>query len=304
MTTLAKNLEWRSVVDDDGCYRRWRGWKLGCLRRVLDAGVVEIDDALRGDLGALRARISAMNFAFYRLRDDDANDAPAVRNMAFLALCRRLGLRRVAGNRFADAAGVSAICVGGDEARRGFVPYSNRALNWHTDGYYDARRVGGFAMHTVRAAACGGANRFLDHEVLYMLLRDRDPALAACLFAPDVLTIPAGVGADDAHRPAFTGPVFALADGRLHMAFTMRQRNIAWKNSRVVRAAVAAIGEILNDENNPYVVRHRFAAGEGVICNNVLHDRAAFVDDDAAGRLVLRARFYDSVAVNNDDSLS
>ena len=294
-------------LNDPARYRRWRARKLAAVRRWLDAPMVAIGDpalVTQRELAALGERISAMNFALYRIDGDATLDHGALNR-----LCRQAGLARCAANPFAGASGISEIRVATD-ARRGYIPYSNRALNWHTDGYYNPprARINGFVMHTVRAARAGGENRFLDHEVLYLLLRDRDPTLAACLFEDDVLTIPPGMAADgqgkNVERAAQTGPVFSVtggADGggRLHMAFTLRKRHIRWKASRPVRAALAEIRAILDDADNPYVVTRRFAAGEGVIGNNVLHNRAAFADypGTGAGRLVLRARFYDRVAI-------
>ena len=42
----------------------------------------------------------------------------------------------------------------------------------------------------------------------------------------------------------------------------------------------------------------RVAGGQGLVCNNVLHNRSAFTDDPAPGlgRLVYRARYSDRVA--------
>jgi hypothetical protein len=34
----------------------------------------------------------------------------------------------------------------------------------------------------------------------------------------------------------------------------------------------------------------------GLLCNNVLHDRAAFDDDAAAPRLLYRARYHERIA--------
>ena len=34
----------------------------------------------------------------------------------------------------------------------------------------------------------------------------------------------------------------------------------------------------------------------GLLCNNVLHDRAGFIDDAEYPRLLQRARFYDRIA--------
>ena len=292
------------VINDPAHYRRWRAQKLARVGCWLGAPIVEIQDPAhlgQAELAALGERVAAMNFALYRCHSDGD-----VSHRAFLALCRQVGLDRLAANPLSHdmpqgASGVSEIRVG-DDAQRAYIPYSNRALNWHTDGYYNppAERVNGFAMHTIRPAAGGGENRFLDHEILYLLLRDRDPALAACLFSDDVMTIPPNAqtgGRKSMTRPAQTGPVFLLSGGRLQMRFTLRARHIHWKPSRPVRAALAEIRAILDDADNPFVVTRRFAAGEGVISNNVLHNRTAF--DDAAGekskRLVLRARFYNPI---------
>jgi hypothetical protein len=42
----------------------------------------------------------------------------------------------------------------------------------------------------------------------------------------------------------------------------------------------------------------RLAGGQGLVCNNVLHNRSAFNDAPAPGRgrLVYRARYFDRVA--------
>ena len=41
----------------------------------------------------------------------------------------------------------------------------------------------------------------------------------------------------------------------------------------------------------------RLAPGMGLVCNNVLHDRAAFVDSTTQRRLILRARFYERITL-------
>ena len=47
--------------------------------------------------------------------------------------------------------------------------------------------------------------------------------------------------------------------------------------------------------DNQYIYRHRLAAGEGVLCHNVLHNRTAFEDDESQQRLILRARYFDRI---------
>ncbi|MDD9811566.1 MAG: TauD/TfdA family dioxygenase [Gammaproteobacteria bacterium] len=193
---------------------------------------------------------------------------------------------------------VAAGTVANPAAR--YIPYTDRALGWHTDGYYHPpqRRIRAFALHTLRAAPSGGENRLLDHEILYLLLRDRDPALAAGLFAADALTIPPGLGAGGGARAAQTGPVFWFAAGRLQMRLTLRPRHAQWKAS--TRAAAAGIKAILDDPESPFVTTRRLRAGEGILCNNIPHNRAAFTRPPAGhpGRLTLRARFYDCITID------
>lgn len=54
--------------------------------------------------------------------------------------------------------------------------------------------------------------------------------------------------------------------------------------------------EIL-DSDSKYVFTLRLAGGQGIVCNNVLHDRGAFTDDPVPGlnRLVYRARYTDRI---------
>jgi hypothetical protein len=61
-----------------------------------------------------------------------------------------------------------------------------------------------------------------------------------------------------------------------------------------VRAATELLLRLL--ESDPRVLRLRQEPGMGIVCNNVLHDRAGFTDSAAHRRLVLRARYYERVA--------
>ena len=49
-------------------------------------------------------------------------------------------------------------------------------------------------------------------------------------------------------------------------------------------AAVAALEQLLNPESTPARLPAQLEPGMGLLCNNVLHDRAAFSDDDLYGR--------------------
>jgi alpha-ketoglutarate-dependent taurine dioxygenase len=209
---------------------------------------------------------------------------------------RQLGLRTLDVNYLADDDGVSALtCVEGG-VRGDFIPYTNRAIRWHTDGYYNPpeRSVRAMVLHCVQRAEDGGANRLLDHELVYLQLRDANPEFIRALMAPDVLTIPARNDEGGEARADQTGSVFSFdPDGHLHMRYTARTRSIAWKSDRATQAAVAALEQLL--AANPYVLAARLEPGMGLICNNVLHDRSAFTDSAQHRRLILRARYYERI---------
>jgi alpha-ketoglutarate-dependent taurine dioxygenase len=207
----------------------------------------------------------------------------------------RLGLGRLHANPLADEDGISSLEVAPEKSGRGYIPYSNRRLLWHTDGYYNApeQRIRAFILHCVRPAATGGENRLLDPEIAYILLRDADPRYVDALSASDAMTIPANEEDPAAQRAAQTGPVFSEEGGALHMRYTARTRSIEWRPDEATRAAVQYLRQIL-DGDSPYVFTLRLAGGQGLVCNNVLHDRSAFADG-TPGRLVYRARYLDRI---------
>lgn len=281
-------------LDDDRAYRDWREAKLADAPRSLDALVVEVHDPFalnEAERRALRERCARFNMAIYRMAPGAAD--PALPR----ALGLQLGLARLEANWLADEDGISPITVRAGAGPAGaYIPYTDRAIQWHTDGYYHPaeRCIRGMILHCVRPAAGGGANRLLDHELAYIALRDLDPAHVRALSAPAAMTIPPRTDEDGVARPEQGGPVFSVSDeGHLHMRYTARTRSIVWHDDPATQAAVAALRGVL--ATSPFVLQGRLEAGMGMVCNNVLHDREAFVDDPAAPRLLYRARFLDRV---------
>jgi alpha-ketoglutarate-dependent taurine dioxygenase len=281
---------------DDRAYRLWRDAKLDGRPRGLDDLLVDLQDpgALSAaERAALLDRCQRFNLVIYRSPCRQADPELPRR------LGQALGLQRLDANWLAEEDGISRIEVGtGDgSVRADFIPYTDRAIGWHTDGYYHpaGRRIRGMILHCVRRAAHGGENRLLDPELVYIALRDADPAWVRALMASDAMSIPAREGEQGVARPAQAGPVFSVdeADGRLHMRYTARTRSIAWKPDPLTAAAAAAITRLLD---GPGALRLRLEPGMGIVANNVLHDRSAFADDPAAPRLLYRARYLDRVA--------
>ncbi len=280
-------------LDDDAAYRRWRERKLADCPRSPEHLMVDVADPLHltvAERAALLDRCERANMAVYVSARADADNAIPRR------IGEQLGLRTLDVNVMADDDGISPLSAVEAGPRSGFIPYTNRAIRWHTDGYYNPpqRRIRAMILHCVQRAASGGENRLLDHELAYIALRDADPAHIRALMLADAMTIPARSEEGEVARGDQTGPVFSIDDdGRLHMRYTARTRSIAWKDDDAVRAATDALLGVL--EADPHVLCLRQEPGMGIVCNNVLHNRAAFADSPGHTRLVLRARYYERI---------
>ncbi|MBB1127117.1 TauD/TfdA family dioxygenase [Thiospirillum jenense] len=283
------------ALDHAAAYQAWREQKLATAPTKLDDLVVEIGDPrdlTDSEYQALLARCQRANMAIYvgNTGDDPSKSIPT-------ALGARFGLHRLDHNPGADEDAITALTVQTGEYHRDYIPYSNRPIDWHTDGYYNTNdcQINGLLLHCVHPAAAGGLNDLLDHEIIYLQLRDRDPAHIAALMQPNCMTIPANVSpAGELLRPEATGPVFSIrADGRLHMRFTNRARNIRWRDDPATSAAVAYLKQLLQ-EKSAWHLQGRLEAGWGLLSNNVLHTRTGFTDNDVP-RLLYRARYYDRI---------
>ena len=276
-------------------YREWRAAKLRDHPPCVSGLTVPVADprALTPvEHAALADRCRRTNMAVYMSPIVAADKAIPP------ALARQFGLTRLDGNWLADDDGISSVTVTGKGGRADYIPYTNRPIRWHTDGYYNppARRIWAFVLHCVSSAAAGGENALLDHEIAYLLMRDADPRLVDALMQPDAMTIPARTDGEGTARPAETGPVFFVhpVTGALHMRYTARTRSIEWKDDPPVRAAVSFLERLLASPS-PYIHRLTLQPGMGLLCNNVLHNRAGFPDDPARPRLLYRARYYDRI---------
>lgn len=290
------------ALGDDDAYRRWRDRKLADYPSRIGDLVVEIADLARPTAAEQQAVIAACrraNMAIYasgELGGDPIGVRPALRSFG-----AAFGLAHMEDHRSAEADGIVAIEVVQDGGRLGYIPYTNRPISWHTDGYYNyhgpERCVQAMLLHCVREADEGGVNALLDNEIVYIRLRDRDPALIAALMHPEAMAIPVNEEANGRVRAENTGPVFAVhpRTGALIMRFTARPRNVVWRDDATTREAVEVLLQVL--ETDPLVLTTRMAPGEGLICNNVLHNRSAFAAaaGQHSGRLLYRVRYYDRV---------
>ncbi len=276
-------------------YLEWKKTRLksypGCADEILIeiGGLVNLSDAERAEIVRACGR---SNMAIYRCRDHFV-DRAAVRGFA-----SNFGLNSIDHHLCANADGVSELSVASEGTRTAYVPYSNRSLSWHTDGYYNdkSRQVNAVVLHCAHNAAAGGENELLDPEIAYIRLRDEDPRFIRALEHPECMTIPANEGVEGEIRPAVSGPVFSYgAHGEIHMRYSARKRNIRWRDDELTRAALDFLTEMLAEDNGA-VFRYRLQPGEGLISNNVLHNRTAFKNSSGHQRLLYRARFFDRMS--------
>jgi alpha-ketoglutarate-dependent taurine dioxygenase len=213
----------------------------------------------------------------------------------------QFGLLTLDQNLYADDDGISALHVVPKGRRNEYIPYSNKPINWHTDGYYNppAQKIQSMVLHCVSPAPRGGENALLDHEIVYMLMREENREYIKALMQPDAMTIPANIENGREIRPEQSGPVFSVdpQTGDLHMRYTARTRSIQWKQDTITLAAVRFLEDLLSSDT-PYIFRHKLAPGQGVFCNNVLHNRLGFENDPTTGqeRMIFRARYYERIA--------
>jgi alpha-ketoglutarate-dependent taurine dioxygenase len=282
-------------LNDAEGYLRWRERKFAAAPSSVNELVVEVRDprALSPiEHAALADGIRRCNMAIYASPMHDADtEIPRLLGAQF-------GLTHLDANWLAGEDGISEIRVFDNGTRQNYIPYTDRPIKWHTDGYYNPpeRTIRGMVLHCVRNAGSGGENQLMDHEMAYLLLRDEDPQHIRALMQADAMTIPERVDETDGVRPAQSGPVFSVdGAGNLHMRYTARTRSIEWKDDAETRSAVAALERLLSSDS-PHVFQTRMEPGIGLLCNNVLHDRAAFADDPThLPRLLYRARYLDRV---------
>jgi alpha-ketoglutarate-dependent taurine dioxygenase len=284
-------------LNDDKAYLRWRDQKL--KRAITDTAglIVNIKDPrvlTKAEHAALLERCQRSNMAIYATHTE-TTDEEAVRQFG-----SQFGLSDLDANWLAGEQGITRITVCEDDGQRqAYIPYTDRAIKWHTDGYYNPpeRQVRSFILHCVQSAGQGGENRLMDHEIAYQMLRDENIDFIRALSAPDAMTIPERTDEQGVARAAQTGPVFSIdpASGALHMRYTARTRSIVWKQDATTLAAVAALEKLLASDS-PHIQHARMEPGMGLLCNNVLHDRTEFSDTDDQIRLLYRARYHDRIA--------
>ena len=273
--------------------------------------LIDIDangDIPQSALATIRDHIHRYNFALYRLQGDPVNGhLDCVKNIG-----AQMGLKELDQNLCAMEDRVTKLTVVDNGQNSRYIPYSNKAISWHNDGYYNPhhQRVLAMVLHCEQPAASGGENDLLDQDIVYIHLRQHNPDFIKALSNPQVMCIPENVENGKVIRPQTCSAVFMQENSQLDrqqskagdvtselaMRYTQRKFNIIWAQDALTQEALHCLDEFLNTPS-AYHVHYRLKQGEGVICNNVLHTRSAFTDSAESKRVYYRARYYNRISL-------
>lgn len=280
----------RFDLDSDGDYLKWRDEKLAAYPRNISELVVEL-----GDMTAITNAEKAKIFETVEL----ANMCIFSSGSAELSMNSLLDLGKQLG--VADSDKSSRHSKSDELTDSGIlnraIPFTTRHVRWHTDAtYYGSdKTIQALFLLCKRPAVEGGSNKVLDNEILYILLRDKDPEALRVLMNEDCFKYKnPNTGEISEH---LGGKVFwTNLDGHLCHRFSFRKMDMAWSEDNDVIAARDVLESLILDESE-HVIEGRLESGLGLISNNVLHTREKLVDSDDAAkkRLLFRARFYDRV---------
>jgi hypothetical protein len=283
-------------LGNQAAYAAWRRRKLATSPRAGAMPILKVDNLSQptdSEKKAILAQVAESNFAIYQAEHFSADEDEVGAELR--RFTDAFGLRIAEAHRSAGHNGVVALRVSMAEHQRGFIPYSRKAMNWHTDGYYNSKAdtIRAFVLHCVRQADIGGQSQIIDNEIAYIRLRDASPEAVALLMNPEAMTIPESPEADGTVRPVSIGPVFFIEEGKLIMRYTARTRSISWKDE-ATREAAALLQNLLESERD-YLHTLTLQPGQGILNNNTLHNRTAFDPEAATGtsqRMLYRIRFH------------
>ncbi len=295
MTKNIKNSYW-NLSDDDG-YRAWRQHKLQQTEKLQNAGFIRIKDLSNpsaSEKSELFSRCKKTNMALYQI---DEFDDPEKTKIALREFAKNLGLVIAEKHRSAGKEGIVAITISNAPTQRAYIPYSNRALNWHSDGYYNAEneQIRSMVLHCFKPAQRGGESQFFDPEIAYIRLRDENPNYIKALMHKEAMIIPQNLDEKGGVRPISVGPVFSFdKDNNLIMRYTARTRSIEWRKDKDTQEAVRFLQDLLIN-GDEFIQRLTLKAGQGILCNNSLHNRSAFEKQENNERLLFRVRFHNRI---------
>ena len=271
-------------------YPYWRDEKLKNATTNIDDCFVEIKNPqkiTKNERGKIIELCKNNNFVLIQIlkQNDYAQN--------ILSINKQLGLIENDKHLYIGNDNLANISVSKNKTQNEFIPYTDKKLNWHTDGYYNdcAHRVRSFTLFCNNPAKIGGKNHWLDIEILYILLRERSPDIIKYLSLIDAMTIPAHIKDNEILRAESTNAIFLIdkKTSSLYMRYTQRKKNIIFNPLSI--ESINELDEVLSI-NSPYHFSFKMESGQGIITNNVIHTRDSFENDVNNPRSMLRGRYF------------
>ncbi|MBZ0106272.1 MAG: TauD/TfdA family dioxygenase [Sulfuricella denitrificans] len=280
----------RFDLESDADYKRWRDEKLAAYPGNVGDLVVELGDMTAitsAEKNKIKELVELANMCVYTAGSADLSmDSLA-------ALGRQLGVSHT--DKSSRHNNSDELTDSGILNRA--IPFTTRHVRWHTDAtYYGSdKTIQALFLLCKQPAVEGGSNKVLDQEILYILLRDKDPEALGVLMNRECFKFKNPKTGEIVEN--LGGKVFwTNPEGHLCHRFSFRKTDMAWSDDADVVAARNVLESfLLNDPE--HVIEGRLESGLGLISNNVLHTRETLVDSDDAAkkRLLFRTRFYDRV---------
>lgn len=271
-------------------YNSWSDKKLQNYITNINQCFVEIDNPQQlsnAELSQIKLLCSLNNFALIQIKKS-TNYVQDV-----LEINKQLGLITNDKHYFLGNNNLAKITKTDNKKQGEFIPYTDKSLNWHTDGYYndETHRVRSFTLFCAYPAQHGGENQWLDIEMLYILLKEQDPDLTRLLSQKDAMTIPAHIVEGKIVRPESQGAIFFIdkATNSLYMRYTQRKKNIIFAEG--VQEAINLLDNTLATASS-YHCKYKMQEAQGIINNNVIHTRSAFTHNANTPRIMLRGRYF------------
>ncbi len=257
--------------------------------------ITSLESLSSNELSSIASSLSDFNYAVYDVEDSNVEFESVVTKFS-----QQLGLYTLDKHHCVEEDRITKIFDNSDQQHSFYIPYTNKPINWHTDGYYNEqdKKVYSFILHCQNPAFEGGVNSLLDQDQVFIHLMSINPLYIDALMKPDVMTIPENRKEGVLIRPQTSTAIFDVLNEQhdVLMRYSMRKKNIIFKDDTLTKEALSCMDEFINSNSSPHV-SIKLKAGQGVICNNILHKRTAFKDKIGSERLYYRARFYNRITI-------
>ncbi|MBL7002435.1 MAG: TauD/TfdA family dioxygenase [Gammaproteobacteria bacterium] len=280
-------------------YEQYHSWMLNKQEQLSSAAsiikVAHLENVSLSELYLIEESMRKFNYAIYQVDNSLKFSADSLN-----AFAMQFGLTKLDSHLCSTEDKLTKLSDCQGDANALYIPYTNRAINWHTDGYYNLpdQQILSLILHCQQPASSGGENEFLDHEQVFIHLMNTEPDYISALIKDDVMTIPENRQQGLLHRPEVTTSIFQILNKNhdVLMRYSQRKKNISFKQDTLTQEAIACLNEFINSEAAPKITI-KLKAGQGILANNVLHKRTAFKDKEGLERVYYRARYYERLKI-------